>query len=246
MDYVCLAAGKGTRFGALGRYLQKCMYPVGLTPFVEFSVRNLSRVADPTRDRLLFVVGHHGEQVKGYFGERYRGLELAYTLQPNPLGTAHALHLASERLQPSGPVVVWLADLYVPAVRFREVLEHPEHNVQTLAPGPESESDKVRVLTEGDLVTKAWCGGGERFDIGLWKFSKEVVAGMMKRREGEYRVLPNLQEAIDEGHRVGFVEADEWLHLGGTVPTAEENVRRVVRRVWALEAEGETFETNGL
>ncbi len=237
MDYVCLAAGKGTRFGRLGDYLQKCMYPVGLRPFLEFSVRNLlqSRHLDPARDRLILVVGHHAEQVRNYFGEAYEGLKLEYLQQPQALGTGHALHLVTEAYEPRQPLTVWLADLYVPTTLFERVYTHPEDNVQTLAPGPEDENAKVRVTTEGERVVKAWCGEGE-YDIGLWKLSPEVLRDMTLRTGGEVRVLPNLQKAVERGERVGFVKAERWLHLGGTQPSAEANVREVVARVLELGA----------
>ena len=235
MDYVCLAAGKGTRFGHLGDYLQKCMYPVGLRPFLEFSVQSLlqSRTLNLTQDRLILVVGHHAEQVKNYFGEMYEGLKLEYLTQPQALGTGHALHLVWETYRPTQPIIVWLADLFVPTSLFERILAHPEVNVQTLAAGPEDENPKVRVTTEGGGVIKAWCGEGD-YDIGLWKLSPDILQGMTVQTRDEVRVLPNLQKAIEAGARVGFIKADEWLHLGGTKPSPEANVREVVARVLEL------------
>lgn len=240
MDYVCLAAGRGTRMGDLGRYLQKCMYPIGLRPFLEYSTRNLlrSRALDPERDRLVLVVGHHGEQVRRYFGAGYDGLEIVYLEQRDPLGTGHALQLVADAFTPSGPVVAWLADLYVPGTLFERVHDHPTANVQTLAPAPAVVDAKLRVTVEGERVITAWRGEGDLVDIGLWKFTPDTLEGLATVRNGEYRVLPNLQRLIEAGSEVGFVRAEEWLHLGGTEPSAEENVRGVVGRVLELEGRG--------
>jgi hypothetical protein len=64
----------------------------------------------------------------------------------------------------------------------------------------------------------------------------------VRAEKGEYRMLPNLQRCLDDGAEVGHVVCDAWIHLGGTLPTPEANVRDVVRRVWAasdaLEAAG--------
>jgi NDP-sugar pyrophosphorylase family protein len=241
MDYVCLAAGKGKRLGQLGRYLQKCMYPVGLQPFLEFSVRNLvrSQQLDRDRDRLILVVGHRAEQVRNYFGSRYQGLAIDYLEQREQLGTGHALHLVYQEYQPIEPVIAWLADLYVAKALFEELQTRPERNLQTLAPGPEGEDDKVRVTICGDHITEAWCGSSELFDIGLWKFSPDTLRLMMDRREGEYRVLPNLQRALERGERIGYIRTEEWIHLGGIRPSPEENVRAVVDRVLRLEVSGD-------
>jgi NDP-sugar pyrophosphorylase family protein len=236
MDIVCLAAGKGTRLGRLGHYLQKCMYPVGLRPFLELSIDSLlAGGADPTADRLTLVVGHHAEQVRTYFGDKHRGLPIRYLEQREQLGTAHALHLVYETLHPEEPVLVWLADLYVPAALFAAARTHPERNLLTLGPGHEGERRDVRVATDGVRVVSTFRGEGMLSDIGLWKLAPEVLAQMLARREGEYRLLASLQHAIERGVRVGWIEADRWIHLGGTLPTPEANVRAVIAELLALE-----------
>ena len=236
MDVVCLAAGKGTRFGSLGRYLQKCMLPVGLTPFLEFSVRNLrvSGAVDPDRDHLTFVVGHLGDQVHAYFGDDYEGLPLRYVEQGAARGTGHALACVAGALPAERPALVWLGDLYVPAGLFAAVAAHPSSNVLTLAPGGLDANSSVRVTTDGGRVTQAWYGRGPLADIGLWKLEPAVMASMTEATGAEVRALPNLQRRIEAGLEVGWVEADEWVHLGGTEPTPEDNVLAVQRRVLEL------------
>lgn len=238
MNYVCLAAGKGTRFGNLGAYLQKCMYPVGLKPFVELSVRNLlsSPSTDLKTDSLTFVVGHHAQQLKAYFGTNYQGLSVHYVHQEEQLGTGHALYLVNETLELEGALLAWLADMYVPSSLFEAVQSHEAPNVQTVGPGHEGEKEDLKVTTQGARVVKAWQGEEAFYDIGIWKLSSDVLSLMMHERHGEYRMVPNLQYAIDQGHELGFVKTEEWLHLGGTLPSPEENVLEVVKRVLALEA----------
>lgn len=239
MDYLCLAAGQGTRFGTLGSYLQKCMYPLGLRPFLEFSMQNLSqsRHLDLGRDRLILVVGHHGEQVKSYFGSSYGGLSIHYLEQTEARGTGHALHLAYQAFQPTQAVICWLADLYVSTPLFEALHDHPETNVLTVAPDEYESNDNIRVTLEHDLITRAWQGSSDLFEIGLWKLGPELLAQMTAVQTGdEYRALPNVQRAIENGVRVGYLKTDEWLHLGGVTPTPEANVRAVSQRVLELVA----------
>lgn len=238
MDYLCLAAGKGTRFGLLGRYLQKCMYPIGLRPFLAYSVDHLrSSLAAKESAELVIVIGHHGEQVRAYFGEGDCRLKITYLDQGEPRGTGHALKRAWDAYRPTKPVIVWLADLYVPSALFAAVRTHPAPNVVTLARGLPGESDALRASLAGERVTRVWQGESDLFDIGLWKLQPEVLAAMteVKADNGEYRALPNLQRCIERGADVGWVTAEEWLHLGGTQPTPEQNVLAVVHRVLALE-----------
>lgn len=237
MDLICLAAGAGTRMGRLGGYLQKCMYPVGLRPFLAHALAQVlaSEAVDPARDRLALVVGHLAEQVRGYFGGAVDGLPIVYVEQAERLGTGHALSLAAAALRPSAPVIGWQADLFPTAAMVGAVARHPGPNVVTLGPGHEDESDRLRATVEGDRVTRVWDGDGRLYDIGLWKLAPAVLGRMTEVRaeKGEYRMLPNLQRSLDEGAEVGYVVADAWIHLGGTLPTPEANVRDVVRRVWA-------------
>jgi NDP-sugar pyrophosphorylase family protein len=237
VDALCLAAGKGTRFGRLGTYLQKAMYPIGLRPFLAFSVENLlaSGAVRPGRDRLTLIVGHHGEQVRAYFGREVDGLEVDYLEQPDPRGTGHALALAHEARAPRAPLLIWLADGYVPAAWFAAVAAHPDETAMVLAPGHEDENPTVRVEVDGARIVRAFRGRGPRFDVGVWKLPPPVLAGMTEQAaNGEIRMLPNLQRMIEDGLRVGYVDAEEWLHLGGTAPTPEANVARVEARVREL------------
>lgn len=232
MNYVCLAAGKGSRFGELGRYLQKCMYPIGLMPFLEYSVQSLrrSQTLNVEQDQLVLVVGHHEEQVRNYFGECYDGLAVRYVEQPDPLGTGHAVRVANEAY-PAEQCITWLADAYVPTTRFEAIHRHPEANVLTVATDDHEINDDVRVSFDGDQLSKAWQGESDWFEIGLWKFSRQMVESMTAYHGDEIRALPNVQNAIDTGAPVGYVKADEWLHLGGTQPTPAENVLAVNTRL---------------
>jgi UDP-N-acetylglucosamine diphosphorylase / glucose-1-phosphate thymidylyltransferase / UDP-N-acetylgalactosamine diphosphorylase / glucosamine-1-phosphate N-acetyltransferase / galactosamine-1-phosphate N-acetyltransferase len=237
MEYVCLAAGQGTRFGHLGRYLQKCMYPVGLRPFLELTLEQWLAGAevDPRRDRLTLVVGHFDEQVRGYFGASYQGVPLRYVAQSVQRGTGHALGVGVDALpDETEAVVAWLADLFVPAAAFRALLAHPAEAVATHARGDADESPRLRATREGERVSRVWDGEGPWLDAGLWRLPLPVSRALRRvsAEKGEFRLLPNLQTHVDEGLEVGWIDLPEWLHLGGEYPSPEENVRQVVRRLW--------------
>ena len=250
MDLICLAAGAGTRLGRLGAYLQKCMYPVGLRPFLEHALLQVlaADAVDPRRDRLALVVGHLSEQVRGHFGAAFEGLPIVYVEQRERRGTGHAAGLAAEALRapaagtPSGDaaagspsVLAWQADLFPTAAMVDAVARHPAPNAVTLGTGHAHEPDVLRATIAGDRVSRVWEGSGTLYDVGLWKLEPAVLGRMTEVRAGtgEYRILPNLQRCLDDGAQVGYAVADAWIHLGGVLPTPEANVRDVVRRVWA-------------
>ncbi|MAZ53374.1 MAG: hypothetical protein CMO31_05085 [Trueperaceae bacterium] len=237
MEYVCLAAGRGTRMGSLSRYLQKCMYPIGLHPFLEYSIRNLVLHSDfnPDEDSLTLVIGHHQEQVRSYFGSEYQGLKIRYVQQQQQLGTSHAIHLAYETLLPTSSIIAWLADLYVPIELFDEIRSHSSDNVQTLAMATPGTSSEIQVTVEKNIVTRSWKGSSGLVDIGLWKLAPDILGAMMERHEGEYRIMPNLQHAIESGKQIVALFAEEWVHLGGNEPSTKDNLRAVIERVLELE-----------
>lgn len=268
MDLVCLAAGKGTRLGELGSYLQKCMYPVGLKPFLRHSLEQVvSSGIAASGGRVVLVVGYLQEQVRSYFGDSFEGLPLVYVEQHQLLGTGDALRLAGEALDQldgrkrnrraaagissgtnlsaaedaQGSVVAWQADLFAPRALFEAVAQHEAPNATTLAVGHADEPAVLRATVAGSRLSQVWQGEGPLVDIGLWKLERRLLAHLTAERaaNGEFRMLPNLQRCLDAGAEVGYVIAEEWIHLGGTLPTPEVNVRQVVARLWELTAQHE-------
>lgn len=237
MTYICLAAGKGTRFGNLGSYLQKCMYPVGLKPFVEYSLESLlsSGAFAAGRDRLVFVVGHKQEQIREYFGSMYGDVPITYAEQGQALGTGHAVSVGFDAAQaPGESVVVWLADAYVPPQVFRDIGAGPFDNAVTIARHDDGEpyGHRVDIDPEARTVARSWKGSSSYVEVGCWKLTPAVVGELTgpdaASGDGEYRALQALQRLIEGGLAVGYVEAPEWVHLGGTKPTPEVHLRRVV------------------
>lgn len=212
------------------------MLPVGTRPFLEHTLMQLhaSGVAREG-DRLALVVGHHGEQLRRYFGNSADGLSIFYVEQAEQLGTGHALELAARALQPQAPVIAWQADLFVSRSMFAALAGHLAPTVVTLGRGDARESPRLRATLAGDRLLRVWDGASEWLDIGAWKLAPEVLRRMadVRAEKGEFRMLPNLQRVIDEGAMVGYTTSAEWIHLGGEFPTPELNVREVSVRVWA-------------
>jgi len=238
VEFVCLAAGRGTRMGRLGVYLQKCMYPVGLRPFLELS---LLEVAAAGAGRVHIVVGHLGGQIEEYFGLEYGGMDLVYVHQEEPRGTGHAVALVAPHLPPgAGSVLVWQADVHLPRELVGALERHFGPNVLTLVEEPGAPAE-VMVTAECGRVTRAWQGAGPYSDAGVWRLEPRLLPELARSAApgGEYRALPNLQALIEAGRAaVGFVTVARRLHIGGTAPTPEANVADVVACLLGREADG--------
>ncbi len=108
---VILAAGRGTRMGALTAATPKPLLEVGGRPLIEHALRG---AADAGLRRAIVVVGHLGEQIQKVLGTGARfGLDLLYRRQETADGTARALLLAENVIGPAPFLLGW-GDIVVP------------------------------------------------------------------------------------------------------------------------------------
>jgi len=89
---VILAGGLGTRLRSAVPDRQKVIAQVGGRPFLSYL---LDQVASAGAREAVLCTGYLGEQVREQLGDSYRGLRLAYSQEPSPLGTGGALRLVS-------------------------------------------------------------------------------------------------------------------------------------------------------
>src|SRR5689334_6978586 len=86
---VILAAGRGTRMGALTEELPKPMLPIADNPMLEHIVRRLRQAG---LAEILIVVGYRRELIERHFARGFTGISFA--VQEAAEGTAMALKLA--------------------------------------------------------------------------------------------------------------------------------------------------------
>lgn len=140
---VVLAAGRGTRMGALTAATPKPLLPVAGRPLIEHVLHGFA-VAGVRR--AVVVTGYRGEQIATALGSGARlGLEIEYCRQTRPDGTARALLLA-EPLIGEAPCVLSWGDILVPAEFYAEFLD-------AFARRP---CDVQLAVNE---VDDPWCGG---------------------------------------------------------------------------------------
>lgn len=89
-----LAGGKGTRLKPFTNAIPKPLVPVGDLPILEIVLRQLRNHGVT---RITLAVNHLARLIEAFFGDGERlGLEIRYSLEESPLGTAGPIRLAGE------------------------------------------------------------------------------------------------------------------------------------------------------
>jgi D-glycero-alpha-D-manno-heptose 1-phosphate guanylyltransferase len=105
---VVLAGGLGIRLRPVIADGPKVLASVNGRPFLAYLLDQLAAIQI---SRVVLCTGYLGEQVRGEFGDHYGSLNLSYSQEPYPLGTAGALRLAMPLLG-SDPILVMNGDSY--------------------------------------------------------------------------------------------------------------------------------------
>jgi len=96
MQVAILAGGLATRLGGLIGNRPKSMVNVRGKPFLEYQLELLKRGGI---ENMVLCIGHRGEQIEKYLGNgRKYGVNVKYSFEDKPLGTAGALKKAEHLL----------------------------------------------------------------------------------------------------------------------------------------------------
>lgn len=109
MQAILLAGGLGTRLRSVVADCPKVMAEVAGRPFLEHL---LLRMARQGVRRVVMAVGYRRECIIDYIGSRWQGLDLAYSVEEEPLGTGGAIKQALSMADRS-PCFVFNADTWV-------------------------------------------------------------------------------------------------------------------------------------
>ena len=117
---VLLAAGRGSRLGALTENFPKGLIEVGGSPILH---RIIAGLADANVSDITVITGHAAAALESATGGGDRwGVKLTFLRQRDLDGTARALTLAREQLAGESFFMGW-ADVAVEAANYRQVIE---------------------------------------------------------------------------------------------------------------------------
>ncbi|HHD81704.1 MAG TPA: D-glycero-D-manno-heptose 1-phosphate guanosyltransferase [Campylobacterales bacterium] len=103
MEAIVLAGGLGTRLKSVVSDVPKPMALVAQKPFLSYLLEYLNSYGV---SRVVLAVGYKWEVIEAYFGQDFKGMELLYSVEQEPLGTGGAVKKALEMI--SGEEVLML------------------------------------------------------------------------------------------------------------------------------------------
>jgi bifunctional UDP-N-acetylglucosamine pyrophosphorylase / glucosamine-1-phosphate N-acetyltransferase len=220
LQIVILAAGQGKRMRS---GLPKVLHPLAGRPL-------LAHVLDTARalkaQRIVVVHGHGAEAVRAAFPDA----GIAWALQPEQLGTGHAVQQAMPHLEAGGDVLVLYGD--VPLVReatLRRLLEAAREGLAVLTVELDDPAGYGRVLRDqagrvARIVEHKDASPSERavreVNAGFYALSAPRLAGWLKKitnrnAQKEYYLTDIVALAVAEDVPVIGVRAeDEWEVAG--------------------------------
>lgn len=98
-EAIVLVGGLGTRLRAVVSDVPKPLAPVAGRPFLAWL---LDAYAAAGLRRVILATGYRSEQIEEAVGQRWQGMEIAYSREDEPLGTGGAVRQAAAKVQGDG------------------------------------------------------------------------------------------------------------------------------------------------
>lgn len=219
---VILAGGLGTRMLPVTTSVPKPMIPVNGKPFLEYQLQMLARFR---LRRALLLVAYLGEQIEAYFGNgEALDMDIAYSYEPEPLGTGGALQNAASQLEDQ--FVVLNGDTYLPIDycallrSFREkklsamiVAYHSAGQTSTELLGELPKNLAVSCDGKVTAYRKRDPQGLTHIDAGVLVLRKEVLDTIAPQRKCslEEEIFPQL---IAQGRMEAWVTTEAFYDMG--------------------------------
>ncbi len=213
MQAVILAAGRGTRMGALTEKLPKPMLEVAGKTLLEHKFDALPEEVD----EIILVVGYLGDTIRAKFGDSYKGKKVTYVEQANIVGgTMDALAQAKSLLR--GKFVVMMGDDIYAKEDISACLAHDWSILVQRVPDT-SVGGRVVIDAEHRVVDiiEGNSGGEGAVSANLFALTEQIFDfPMVPKAVGSTELgLPQTILAASKSSNIPFnvVEAIQWVQI---------------------------------
>ena len=236
MKAVILAAGKGTRMGALTDELPKPMLPVEGRPILEHILTGLREAGI---QEFCLITGWKAEVIESHFGDGSAfGVQINYVRQEVQDGTGKAPELAKVFVG-EAPFLLTYGDILVKLETYRQMLarwDDSELSGLVTVTGSEDVTkgglfffdnefflqhlvEKPSAAKLEELRTAGWLKSGEPawYNAGIYCFTPSLfqyTAQLAKSPRGEYELTDALTAMLAEDHAMaGLAIEGRWVDV---------------------------------
>ncbi|MDH5426727.1 MAG: sugar phosphate nucleotidyltransferase [Nitrospirota bacterium] len=211
---VILAGGLGTRLRPVVHDRQKVMANVAGRPFLTYI---LDQLVHAGITRAVVCSGYLGDSLSNVLKDEYQGLQLVYSHESTPLGTAGALKQAQPLVE-NFPVLVCNGDSYVDVDIDRFMAFHASrHSLMTLVLAKKQCSGAFGLVEVENGVVKRFSekestGRPEWVNAGMYLVEKQIIDSIPESRAVslEREILP---EWVGQGI-YGYAQPGELVDIG--------------------------------
>lgn len=212
-EAIVLAGGLGTRLRAVVAQVPKPLAPVASRPFLGWL---LDRLAGAGMRRCILATGYRSDMIEQAVGARWRGMDIAYSVESAPLGTGGAIRLAASHLQGDAAHVLngdtWLE--YVPAAL--EAAARKSGTPMAIALAQVDDVGRYGAVEMRDCLAVAFHEKGETgagwINAGCYFLTAEVLMGMP---QGAFSFEQDvLQPRATTGDVAAFIETAGFIDIG--------------------------------
>jgi bifunctional UDP-N-acetylglucosamine pyrophosphorylase/glucosamine-1-phosphate N-acetyltransferase len=195
------------------------MLPVAGRPFLEHTIISLKEagVVD-----IAILTGYHGNAIKDHFQDGSSlGVKITYLVQPQRLGTAHAVSIAKRIMDE--PFLCLNGDVIVSNTLLQGLIEKYDESGNTIMTLIEVD-DASRfglVTTDKDKVTGIIEKSGEvrkgLINGGIYLFKPNIFNAIDRTEispRGEYEITNSIGLIMDEEPVSAYVPEEKWVDIG--------------------------------
>jgi D-glycero-alpha-D-manno-heptose 1-phosphate guanylyltransferase len=172
MECIVLAGGMGTRLRAAVSDRPKPMADVAGKPFLQWQLDSL---IDRGVDRFILATGYLSEQISSFFAAKYRGCDISYSVEDEPLGTGGAVVKAMLQARRER-VLVTNGDTYCDVSLQQLAFEHAEIVMSVLQVPNVDRYGSVLLDASGQFVSRFLPkgeGGSGLINAGTYLINKD-------------------------------------------------------------------------
>jgi NDP-sugar pyrophosphorylase family protein len=216
-DAIILCGGAGLRLRPITGDGPKSMAHVSGRPFLETLLRQLERFGF---QRVILAVGFAATDIQSYFGDRFGGLDVEYSLELSPLGTGGALG-NTRRLIRSRSYLVMNGDSYTDVDLREFIIAHDESGaeISVVVVPVDDRQDIGSVLLDTDrnvlqFAEKEQPELARHLNAGIYMLSSDILREIPRDRPVslERELFP---QWIREGRSVrAFIHSGKCVDIG--------------------------------